>query len=423
MQPIGIRRWRLQKIRLEAVQEAGIQVHFNKRLDSLEQGVLSSSTIDKPDQVPVTSEDPMPLHQVRLNFTDGTSRATRLLLACDGSKSQVRKLISGGKYQLQHTGTTCLMGTSTVPRPTRGLSLPSSETTKCHGAFYPTGENEQCFQFHFPTALDEEESENDASTSHSVVNPKDASWGGLTHAVEQTECNKLADRLVEDGWDEKYIEPLRKVEKALKIGFGTLEPQLESFVFDHIVLVGDSAHPPVPYLGQGAQQGLEDAGTLALLLRHYCTRQRKPSLLASGYKSPSPRMMFSLANVATGLQLYNELRVPRTAEILNRGELWGKQQQKRAENKRYNEVREENIRRDVFYYETLPVLLPVVRHDYREDVKAAIEKLEGGEHKGKATALRLVHPDSQGPDSRGSSSGARAEQHHLLPVPEQTLCF
>ena len=110
------------------------------------------------------------------------------------------------------------------------------------------------------------------------------------------------------------------------IGFSTLEPHLESYVFGgRIALVGDSAHPPVPYLGQGAQQGLEDAGTLALLLQHYCTSSSSPS--------PPSSLEFSLEHVEEALKLYNQLRLPRTTETLNRSKLWGKQQQKRAQNK------------------------------------------------------------------------------------------
>ncbi len=388
LQPIGLRRWKLQKILFEAVIDAGIQVHFNKRLESLEQTGGSDGSL------------------VRLQFTDGTVRKTRLLLAADGSKSQVRTLVSEGKYKLTYTGTTCLMGTATVARQVRGLCLPSSDTTKCHGAFYPTGEHEQCFQFHFPTALNE-------GTKSGTNDPKDFSWGGLTHAVEQEECNTLADQLVEDGWDEKFIQPLRHVDKALKIGFSTLEPHLSSYVFGHVALVGDSAHPPVPYLGQGAQQGLEDAGTLALLLQHFCKKQNVPGNDSSLLLDSD----FSFEKVESALALYNHLRLPRTAEILNRGKLWGKQQQKRSEDTKYNKVREEHIRREVFYHETLPILLPAVRHDYRQEVETAIKQAETKKHQAKE-ATHLVHSVTH-----PTGSGDTAEHPPLLPVPEETTCY
>jgi 2-polyprenyl-6-methoxyphenol hydroxylase-like FAD-dependent oxidoreductase len=108
LKSIGIRRWRLQKVLLQAVEEAGIKIHFAKRLERVKQ-------VDE---------------QVQLQFADGTSRACKLLLAADGSNSQVRKIITRNQSTLKYTGTQCLMGTSALARAKRGLCLPSSPTTK-----------------------------------------------------------------------------------------------------------------------------------------------------------------------------------------------------------------------------------------------------------------------------------------------------
>jgi salicylate hydroxylase len=330
LQPIGIRRWKLQKVLYEAAVEAGIAIHFGKRLDSIKE--LTDDTI-------------------HLQFVDGTTQVTRLLVAADGAKSQIRSIATGGKCTLHPTGTVCLMGTSSITRQDRGLLLPSSPTTKCHGAFYPTGPTEQCFQFHFPVAPE--------SVQQSVLN----GWGGLTHVLSQEECQELSNQLLEDGWDEeKFLKPLQNVEKALKIGLTTLDPPLESYSFGRIVLVGDAAHPPVPFLGQGAQQGIEDAGTLALLLRHFC-------VLEGTNDGPSP---FSFERIDEALAMYNKLRVPRATEMVERGKLAGQQQQKRAENSKYNRVREELIKREVFYNENASYLFPGVKHDYKEAVKESL---------------------------------------------------
>jgi salicylate hydroxylase len=326
LQPLGIRRWRLQKVLFEAVLAKGIPVHFNKKVC----GVTTAS----PGGEEITT----------VHFCDGKSLTAQLLLAADGANSLIRSAVAGHLATLKYTGTTCLYGCATVAREARGICFPSSETTKCHGCFYPVSANEQCFQFHIPTPPKSKE---------------EGGWGTLFGSVGEEECRKLAERLQKDGWDAKYLQPLYHAKKAIKVPFALLEPHLQSFVFNRrIVLVGDSAHPPVPYLGQGAQQGLEDAGTLALLLQQLCTNGGQG---------------FSLDHIDSALQVYNRMRVPRTAEIIQKSKGMGFMQQKRADNKRYNEVKEELIRRDVFFHETMSVILPGTTYNYKEDVAAVLQ--------------------------------------------------
>jgi salicylate hydroxylase len=356
LQPIGIRRWKLQKILYEAVLEEGITVHFSKRLDTIKE--LTDDTI-------------------HMRFEDGTTKVTKLLLAADGAKSKVRSIVTQGSCTLKYTGTTCLMGTSSTPR-SGGLSLPSAPTTKCHGAFYPTGPDEQCFQFHFPVSLDN-------------IQPQSmGGWGGMTHVMSTEECQELAKQLELEGWDEdQFLKPLENVQKALKIGLTTLDPPLQKFTFDRIILVGDAAHPPVPYLGQGAQQGLEDAGTLALLLKRFC--------MVSSDRSD---VTVCLDNLKDASRLYNELRVPRAAEMVERGKLAGEQQQKRAENRKYNRTREELIKREVFYNENSKHLFPGVRHDYMDAVQESLQAFDVQEKQEK-------------------EKQRQEQRHHLTSVPEE----
>ena len=362
LQPIGIRRWRLQKILFEAAVEEGIQIHFGKRLESIKE--LTDDTI-------------------HMRFEDGSTKVTKLLLAADGAKSKIRSIVTQGKCTLKYTGTTCLMGTASTHRPVGGgLALPSSPTTRCHGAFYPTGPSEQCFQFHFPVSLDN-------------IQPQSmGGWGGMTHLMSSDECEDLAKQLEDEGWDkEQFLRPLQNVEKALKIGLTTLDPPLRKFTFHRVILVGDAAHPPVPYLGQGAQQGLEDAGTLALLLKRFCVIPR-----ADDNDETTTALSFDRLKDAS--RLYNELRVPRTTEMVERGKLAGVQQQKRAENRKYNRTREELIKREVFYNENSSHLFPGVRHDYKEAVQESIHAFEVQE-------------------KQEDEANQQQLPHHLLSVPEE----
>jgi len=215
IQSLGIRRWRLQKVLYEAVVDAGIQVNFGKQIKNV-------------------TEDSDGL--VHITFVDGTKRCTQILFAADGSKSTVRQLMNSTS-KLEYTGVTCVMGMAENNPLDRGICFPSALTTKCHGCFFPTAEGEQCFQMHFPVA------EADADKGN---------WGTLSQEVGVQECLKLSEQMESDGWNSKYIAPLHQVTHAVRIGFCSLQPPLQKWVYANkglgrIVLLGDAAHPPYVY--------------------------------------------------------------------------------------------------------------------------------------------------------------------------------
>ena len=329
LQSIGIRRWRLQRALYDAVTDAGIKVNFGKCLMQV-----------------TTRDDKM----VEIAFEDGTKRLTEILFGADGNKSKVRESMArkapdleGKVPHLEYTGITCIMGMANLGREFRGICFPSAATTKCHGCYFPTGEEEQCFQIHFPIPAEKTDQEN---------------WGTLREKVAKEECCKLAERLREDGWDEKYLAPLKEVTHSVRIGFCSLTPTLEKWVYeDRVILLGDAAHPPVPYTGQGAQIGIEDAGVIALLMKRLCLDDNGT---------------FQKSNFGNAMKIYEKIRIPRAKEIQKISENWGCMQQKRAENAKYNLVKEEKIRRDVFFHMTLPTMFPGVNYDYKADVEQAL---------------------------------------------------
>ena len=361
LQPLGIRRWKLQQTLYDAVQKAAIPVHFGKKILRIHK-IPSSAAASGCDEY------------IRLTFTDGTTLATRLLLAADGAKSVIRQTVAGHLSQLTYTGTTCWYGVSSLPRPERGICFPTSHTTQCHGCFYPTGPNEQCFQLHMPTPIsdknNEKHNDRDQRSDHSAKSNNRGGWTALLQDVGQSECLALANRLEQDGWNDKYTAPLRQMEKAIRVPFAVLDPPLETFHFGRIVLVGDAAHPPVPYLGQGAQQGLEDAGTLAMILRHVCTETTIP--LSEGKEERRIRWH----HLDAALNLYSQMRVPRTNEIIHEHSLnMGSSQQRRSQDHRYNQVQEEQIKRDVFFHESHSAIFPGTNYNYKEAVTLNLQQM------------------------------------------------
>ncbi|KAL3944761.1 MAG: hypothetical protein SGBAC_001180 [Bacillariaceae sp.] len=324
---LGIRRWRLQKVLYEAVLDAGIPLRFSKAI---------SNVVERDDE-----------DRIQVVFEDGTSRYTNLLFGADGGKSTVRRIVANGTFELSYTGVTCLMGMSDCPSQQEGISFPSSETTQCHAVYFPTGTDEQCFQIHIPTREEEADKDN---------------WGNLSTVEGKEEFARIAETMKEDGWHQRYIDPLYRVEHAVKVGFCLLEPRLQKWVYGRnrrIILVGDAAHPPVPYVGQGAQMGVEDAGTLTLLLKNLC--------------SSAPGDL-NLKRLDEATKLYEKLRIPRTAMVLDCSKQLGKLQESRT-NKSEVGLQELILQAEVMLNDTLPVMFPGATFNYREEVVHAITDL------------------------------------------------
>ena len=322
---IGIRRWRLQKVLYDAVIKAGMKVYFNKAIcDVIEH--------DHDDII-------------KIIFEDRTERQTRVLFGVDGGKSVVRQIAAGTTTQLKYTGVTCLMGIADdCPSQRRGINFPSSLTSNFHAVYFPTGPNEQCFQIHFPI------SEGHADKTN---------WGTLSPADSKEEFECLAAKMQQDGWHYRYVEPLYRVDHAVKVGFALLEPRLDQWVYGktrRIVLVGDAAHPPVPYVGQGAQMGVEDAGTLVLLMKHLCMEGDR----------------FDIDKFATATKIYERLRIPRTGKILDCSKSLGALQSERTHDHEDAELRELFIEGEVMMNGTLPVIFPGATYNYYRDVMEVI---------------------------------------------------
>lgn len=326
LKSIGIRRWKLQKALYDFALAMGIEVHFNKGAsgaEQLEEGL------------------------VRVDFEDGTSRLTRMLFGCDGGHSKIREVVAGNESKLVYTGVTCLMGIAECDAEKKGISFPSSNRD-VHAVFFPTGPNEQCFQFHFP------------------IEEKDAdrmNWGNLSQSVGQQDCKLLAEKLRKEGWHERFLEPLENVQHAVRVGFALLEPKLGRWVKGRIALCGDAAHPPVPYIGQGAQQGMEDVGVAVAMLKHCCCK--------SG--------TFDLTNFDRAMTIYEEIRKERSSKILQFSKELGGLQASRAGTGNAITEAESLLLGDVLLNGTLPIMYDGADHDYKKDAEEGVRRAEGKE--------------------------------------------
>ncbi len=392
LRSMGIRRYRYQDILHDACREVGIVMHFGKRL-------VRTSTMANG-----TNEG-----RTMLEFKDGTRASCSLLIGADGINSKVREQVinpstsgvvdgtavddddaapAAARYVPAYTGVTCLMGCANVPF-IRGICFPSSVTTRCHACYYiarragggdddeddadDDDENrrkerhggEVIFQIYFPSPIERPDQ-----------------WRTLTPEEARDECRSLADRLRHDGWDEMFLAPLESetLSGVLRVGIRNREA-LDSWhvgggggagedgdddVVGPAVLLGDAAHPPVPYIGQGAMMATEDAGTLAMVLREYC-----PPLVASG-GTKDDVVELDLAKFSEAMRIYESLRVDRVRGVLASSVALGKTQQRRAESKLYNAWREASILAQVWAHGTLPVMRLGASYDYRTRAEEAL---------------------------------------------------
>ena len=124
---LRIKRTDLLDVLLDTVQRAGISIHYNKKLTSIEEG----------DE------------EVTAYFFDGTSETADLLLGCDGIHSSVRRLFVDPLQAPEYSGFAGL--TALVP-----FSDLSESAASCLKGINPTLTEEGMFTTVSCTALDDE---------------------------------------------------------------------------------------------------------------------------------------------------------------------------------------------------------------------------------------------------------------------------
>ena len=323
LQSVGIRRWRLQQALVDFCDYFSIPIHYGKRLDKV---------VD-------LAGDGNFLGPFECRFLDGSVVRADVVFGADGVKSMVRESIFG-RVDPEYTGITCLMGASPLPRGKRGICFPSSATSKCHACFYPTGPNEQIFQIYFPTT------------------ERPETWGVITPEEAARDCRELAQKLQEDGWSKEFIDPVLNSENVIRVGLRARDP-LEKWAKGRVVLLGDAAHPPVPYIGQGAMMAIEDAGIMSLLIKHLCM---------------DTQGTFSLDKFDKAIESYESMRITRTRDVLGASKGLGQMQQNRAEDGWYNLKKEWSIWWQVKRHGTLPVMFKGARYNYADAVRQHLQQ-------------------------------------------------
>jgi salicylate hydroxylase len=212
------------------------------------------------------------LNHVHLEFANGVTQRAGLVVGADGIRSVVRKHISGGDNTI-FSGTTGFRGL--VPRE-RLPALPDLGAIQfwvgpgAHILHYGIGNNAEFINIlgvvEGPQRWPNKERWRDDVFGEDII-ARFTDW----HPAALELCRVLGQR---EGWGLFAVRPLRRWSNG------------------RIVLLGDAAHGMLPHQGQGANQTIEDAVTLA------------------GIIANPPR-----ESVAESLLVYENVRKPRTRRV------------------------------------------------------------------------------------------------------------
>jgi salicylate hydroxylase len=179
----------------------------------------------------------------RARFADGSEIEADLIIGADGIHSTVRTSLFGPDAP-RFTGCICWRGLVPVD------SLPSGIDTKATTSWWgPHGH-----VVHYPVRRGE--------LVNFVAHRDSDAW---TEESWTHECGR--SELIEayPGWSDNLLRLFESSERYYKWALYDREP-LERWGEGRVTLLGDAAHPMLPYLGQGAAMAIEDGCMLAALL-------------------------------------------------------------------------------------------------------------------------------------------------------------
>ncbi|TFK70746.1 salicylate hydroxylase [Pluteus cervinus] len=241
-----------------------------------------------------------------LHFADGTTAVADLVIGADGIKSITRRYVTGSDdSRLSFTGTSLYR--DLIPMEDLRKAGVKTELLGRQLSWFHHDKHLICFPVKNDTILNVGAFPRNDPV---LAGEKPGPW------VEQAPQQELLDDFPGWGRDAQII--LDHMKAPGKWYIHHVSPVLESYVKDHVVLIGDAAHGMLPHLGAGLNQGFEDAYTLYRLLTH-------------------PKTNFS--NLRYVLEIYSSFRSPRANMVLTRtarmGEIYDEHETSGGDNQKF----------------------------------------------------------------------------------------
>ncbi|MGB0630808.1 MAG: FAD-dependent oxidoreductase [Alphaproteobacteria bacterium] len=174
-------------------------------------------------------------------FADGSEIEADIVIGADGIHSSVRDS-AFGKIEPRFTGCICWRGLvhrDALPDPVFARQMMAWWGPHGHIVHYPVRRDGELVNF--------------------VAHYDSDGWTGesWTHECDRSELMETYA-----GWHDDLLGLIESSDKYYKWALYDREP-LETWIDGRIALLGDSAHPMLPYLGQGGCMAIEDGCVLA----------------------------------------------------------------------------------------------------------------------------------------------------------------